>query len=1048
MVYFNARMLKKRKLQHAVQLCSALILKSGVRDWSAATVAVTSRRQRIDSASRALQSQRMLRRLKHTVAVWRCEVVGWARVLNAFRKLVLLRHTKRLCLLAMSRLACFMQNACIKKRMASISQKFAQARENRVSRRATALVLVAWQQLVWHAQHQQAATAAVCLRVRQLHLWRQLEACASKRERDFELTLQPTVVMHRRCTILRRHWVSLRCYGSWTETKRRALAEVWAGRCHRVCCQIIQAWWCCRCEAIDSRRAIERAGWHRKKTLVSKHMAQWRSEALVIKGRSDAKERAYFLYVHRSSLRQLRRWQSAVELTRVMINLERQAAWLYYTATLTKFYSAWGGRSEGGDVCRASYVMWRRKKAIVRDTVYSWGRSVRKKLDEMVAAAFLGRLQVERAAIKASQDKARRVIVTSCWQAWQVALCRGVQARADRELADAHYRGCILQRFLGLVCRGCHESARRRDDMKLRVSAAAEPLQMGAKRRLVLAWQDVHAACVLRKLDLARGAGLYATALFRRTLACLRARLQYIRAKRHGQRASEKHYRAALTSRILYAWTDTLKGETARRRRVAAALRLWRDTTARSVVVAWTEYVAGRREKMTRQQDALHVCRLHLLREGSRRWIRAGTEALRWRQGLALEDYSQRQSHVFSRVARIATHWLALTRARRTQRLQGGAFVVIGGRVERSGEGGTWRDASACDRASRTARWGQIDAASAWVSLHDLPTRHVRDGAGARLHRDGQEPRPWSSPKGLSLASALLPRQQWDAGRSAIYSDVSGIRCEGVGQITRQGAKGNQDLNMSPMAIKARPPPRRPALACLDLSLDAASHKPTQIAAQEVAPSRTSPCLDAQENAESKAVIAKGESVSQYKGRNTGKAQTICGSLSQAYMGPSQNLERRGSHQPDAAAANVSGPSSSSIPLLAAQLQPFHALHVSTMGVELETGKLKEEQAVPFAQGVEERLEQLRARQTALLRSCPPSDALRAVPSSVDILSSPNASDEESQSSVQIIEAEEFSGMDVDTMTQDQIESVLSAFAAQRQQHTHRMNEYVALAGP
>ena len=45
-------------------------------------------------------------------------------------------------------------------------------------------------------------------------------------------------------------------------------------------------------------------------------------------------------------------------------------------------------------------------------------------------------------------------------------------------------------------------------------------------------------------------------------------------------------------------------------------------------------------------------------------------------------------------------------------------------------------------------------------------------------------------------------------------------------------------------------------------------------------------------------------------------------------------------------------------------------------------------------------------------------------------------------------DAEEFSGMDVDTMTQDQIESVLSAFAAQRQQHTHRMNEYVALAGP
>ena len=32
------------------------------------------------------------------------------------------------------------------------------------------------------------------------------------------------------------------------------------------------------------------------------------------------------------------------------------------------------------------------------------------------------------------------------------------------------------------------------------------------------------------------------------------------------------------------------------------------------------------------QAQALFECRLHLMREGARRWIRAGTEALRWRQ--------------------------------------------------------------------------------------------------------------------------------------------------------------------------------------------------------------------------------------------------------------------------------------------------------------------------------------------------------------------------------------------------------------------------------
>jgi hypothetical protein len=33
-----------------------------------------------------------------------------------------------------------------------------------------------------------------------------------------------------------------------------------------------------------------------------------------------------------------------------------------------------------------------------------------------------------------------------------------------------------------------------------------------------------------------------------------------------------------------------------------------------------------------KQAQALFECRLHLMREGARRWIRAGTEALRWRQ--------------------------------------------------------------------------------------------------------------------------------------------------------------------------------------------------------------------------------------------------------------------------------------------------------------------------------------------------------------------------------------------------------------------------------
>ena len=65
----------------------------------------------------------------------------------------------------------------------------------------------------------------------------------------------------------------------------------------------------------------------------------------------------------------------------------------------------------------------------------------------------------------------------------------------------------IQATYLPLFAEGCDTSARRILEKNQRLAAVTGPLHLAIKRRLVLAWQDVHAKDVLLKLAIARAAG-------------------------------------------------------------------------------------------------------------------------------------------------------------------------------------------------------------------------------------------------------------------------------------------------------------------------------------------------------------------------------------------------------------------------------------------------------------------------------------------------------------------------------------------------------------
>ncbi len=81
-----------------------------------------------------------------------------------------------------------------------------------------------------------------------------------------------------------------------------------------------------------------------------------------------------------------------------------------------------------------------------------------------------------------------------------------MQQRRASEPSD-YIQHLIQATYLPLFAEGCDASARRILEKNQRLAAVIGPLHLAVKRRLVLAWQDVHAKDVLLKLATARAAG-------------------------------------------------------------------------------------------------------------------------------------------------------------------------------------------------------------------------------------------------------------------------------------------------------------------------------------------------------------------------------------------------------------------------------------------------------------------------------------------------------------------------------------------------------------
>eukprot|EP00960_Hanusia_phi_P045039 756995-Hanusia_phi.AAC.1 len=92
---------------------------------------------------------------------------------------------------------------------------------------------------------------------------------------------------------------------------------------------------------------------------------------------------------------------------------------------------------------------------------------------------------------------------------------------------------------------------------------------------------------------------------------------------------------------------------------------------ARQALTAIKVFVCYKREKRSKERAALEDRRKRFLRDGAARWIKAGTQEIRYKHEKALSSHMEKSSKAYARAASIAKHWLALTLSRRSQRMTG-----------------------------------------------------------------------------------------------------------------------------------------------------------------------------------------------------------------------------------------------------------------------------------------------------------------------------------------------------------------------------------------
>ncbi|XP_061241432.1 protein SFI1 homolog isoform X7 [Bos javanicus] len=274
---------------------------------------------------------------------------------------------------------------------------------------------------------------------------------------------------------------------------------------------------------------------------------------------------------------------------------------------------------------------------------------------------------LQEAAARESRHKRR--LLRHVLRRWR----ENAMAQADEankmSRAAAHYRRTLCSKVLPEWREAASVQVRYREQADGAVREAQLVLSRGRLRTWFRLWRDRSRRAAQQRVQMERAVRHCCRKLLQEALARWKAHHQGCVRKRLRQRQAARLRAQTLSRAYFHQWRRQLLDRRHEQQRTARALWFWAFSLQAKAWAAWRGFVQEARRKKAREEQAVQVYQLQLLREGVERLLRFAAGMKAFRQQLHAQQQVQAAHSLHRTVRRCATLWKqkALGRGREPQ---------------------------------------------------------------------------------------------------------------------------------------------------------------------------------------------------------------------------------------------------------------------------------------------------------------------------------------------------------------------------------------------
>uniref|UniRef100_A0A8C0A8P7 SFI1 centrin binding protein n=1 Tax=Bos mutus grunniens TaxID=30521 RepID=A0A8C0A8P7_BOSMU len=510
-------------------------------------------------------------------------------------------------------------------------------------------------------------------------VWNLWQSRLEQREEREQLPFLRAAWDHRRITLLRK------CFQLWSQsTQKRRSQQLLQARAdghfqQRALPAAFQAWrrlwrWRQQQRALEARAAcfhrevLEKqvfAIWCQK---MSQHREHRLAERMaVLHAEQHLLQKSWSLWRQQAAAHRLEQQQHALACAHHHLGRLRKAFCVWRegsrglrtertgTMRAAQFHAAW--------LLRRAWTRWRERRALrsaewrklARADLHHQHSLLHRALQTWGVYQSRVRSVLQEAAARESRHKRR--LLRHVLRRWR----ENAMAQADEankmSRAAAHYRRTLCSKVLLEWREAASVQVYYREQADGAVREAQLVLSRGRLRTWFRLWRDRSRRAAQQRVQMERAVRHCCRKLLQEALARWKAHHQGCVRKRLRQRQAARLRAQTLSRAYFHRWGRQLLDRRHEQQRTARALWFWAFSLQAKAWAAWRGFVQEARRKKAREEQAVQVYQLQLLREGVERLLRFAAGMKAFRQQLHAQQQVQAAHCLHRTVRRCATLW-------------------------------------------------------------------------------------------------------------------------------------------------------------------------------------------------------------------------------------------------------------------------------------------------------------------------------------------------------------------------------------------------------